>query len=194
MDKPNFAKLPLSATRLALLANKSDHSFREFLYDFFTVAERVQEVRRYLGSRIGISGPQYNLLMAIAELQGSDGVSIGRVADYLHVAGPFVTTEAGKLARIAYLRKINDVADKRVWRLSVGRKGCAALKSLFPDLRQVNDTLFAGISQTEFAILRKCLGKLVDNSEPVLARIGSLKKGRQKFNWHETVQNMGEAR
>ena len=173
MNKTNVQKLPLSVTRPALLANKSDHAFREFLYNFFRVAERVQEVRRYLGNRIGISGPQYNLMMAIAELQGSEGVSVGRVAEYLHVAGPFVTAETGKLVRIAYLRKINDVADKRVWRLSVGPKGWAALESLFPGLQQINDTVFAGISQSEFAILRKCLVKLVEKSEPVLLRIGS---------------------
>ena len=87
-----------------------------------------------------------------------------------------MTAEAGKLVRIAYLRKINDVDDKRVWRLSVGPKGWAALKSLFPGLQQVNNTLFAGISQSDFAILRKCLGKLVENSEPALGRIGSLKE------------------
>jgi len=193
MNRTNFQRLPFSVNRPALLANKSDHAFREFLYNFFTVAERVQEVRRYLGRRIGISGPQYNLMMAIAELQGSDGVSVGRVAEYLHVAGPFVTTEAGKLAQIAYLRKINDVADKRVWRLSVGPKGWAALKSLFPGLQQMNDTVFAGMSQSEFAILRKCLGKLVDNSEPVLARIGSLKKVRNKLVV-KNGPNMGETR
>ena len=176
MTKTNVQRLPFSVNRTALLANKSDHAFREFLYNFFTVAERVQEVRRYLGRRIGISGPQYNLMMAIAELQGSDGVSVGRVAEYLHVAGPFVTAEAGKLVRIAYLRRMNDAADKRVWRLSVGPRGWTALKSLFPGLQQVNDRLFAGISRSDFAILRECLGKLVGNSEPVLARIGSLKK------------------
>ena len=192
MNNTNFQKLPLSVTRSALLANKSDHAFREFLYNFFSVTERLQEVRRYLGNRIGISGPQYNLMMAIAELQGSDGVSVGRVAEYLHVAGPFVTAEAGKLARIGYLRKINDVDDKRVWRLSVGPKGWALLKSLFPDLQQVNDTLFAGISQSEFALLRKCLRKLVEDSEPVLARIGSLKR-RNKLVV-KNAPNTGEAR
>jgi len=169
-------KLPLSITRRALLARRSDHAFRKFLYKFFTVAERVQQVRRYLGERIGISGPQYNLLMAIAELQGSEGVSVGRVAEYLQVAGPFVTTEAGKLARMGYLRKVNDASDKRVCRLSVGSKGWAALESLFPGLQQVNDTFFAGISRGEFAVLCECLDKLVLNSEPVLARIGSLER------------------
>src|SRR5262249_61340819 len=123
MNETNFQKLSLSVTRPALLANKSDHAFREFLYNFFTVAERVQEVRRYLGNRIGISGPQYNLMMAIAELQGRDGVSVGRIAEYLHVAGPFVTTEAGKLARMGYLRKANDAVDRRVWRVVGGAGG-----------------------------------------------------------------------
>jgi len=193
MTKTSLQQLPRSVTRHALLPNESDHAFRECLYNFFTVAERVQEIRRYLGNRIGISGPQYNLMMAIAELQGSDGISVGRVAEYLHVAGPFVTTEAGKLARIAYLRKINDVTDKRVWRLSVGPKGWSALKSLFPGLQQINDTLFAEISQSEFAIFRKCLRKLVENSEPVLARNGSLKKRSKRADCTKRPQR-GEAR
>src|SRR6516164_3309761 len=154
MNNTNFQKLPLSVTRSALLANKSDHAFREFLYNFFSVTERLQEVRRYLGNRIGISGPQYNLMMAIAELQGSDGVSVGRVAEYLHVAGPFVTAEAGKLGQIGYLGKTNDAGDKRVWRLSVAPKGRAALKSLFPGLQRVNDGFFAEISRSEFRVLR----------------------------------------
>jgi DNA-binding MarR family transcriptional regulator len=177
MNKERLRKLALSVTRGGLLTGKSDHGFREFLYNFFTVAERAQEVRRYLGERIGISGPQYNLMMAIAELQGREGVSVGRVAEYLHVAAPFVTTEAGKLVRMRYLRKANDAGDRRVSRLSVGPKGWAALRSLFPGLQEVNDAFFAGISQSEFAVLRECLGKLVENSEPVLARIGSLRKG-----------------
>src|SRR5215471_2236061 len=179
MNREPVQTLPLSVTRRALLAGGSDHAFREFLYKFFTVAERVQEVRRMLGERIGISGPQYNLVMAIAELQGSEGISVGRVAEYLNVAGPFVTTEAGKLARMGYLRKMNDARDKRVCRLSVGAKGWAALKSLFPGLQQVNDAFFAEISRDEFAVLCECLEKLVLNSEPVLARIGSLLEGRK---------------
>ena len=181
MDKASSKRLPASVTRNALLSGRSDHSFREFLYNFFTVAERVQEVRRYLGDRIGISGPQYNLMMAVAELEGREGVSVGRVAEYLHVAGPFVTAEAGKLGQIGYLGKTNDAGDKRVWRLSVAPKGRAALKSLFPGLQRVNDGFFAEISRSEFRVLRNCLGKLVENSEPVLARIGSLKNVGNKL-------------
>jgi len=97
--EPAPFRLPLSATRSALLSGRSDHSFRELLYNFFTVASRLEEIRRHLGSRIDLSGPQYTLMMAVAELQGAEGVSVGRVARYLHVTGTFVTVETGKLSK-----------------------------------------------------------------------------------------------
>lgn len=181
MDKKNTPSLPLSVTRGALLAGGSDHSFREFVYNFFTVAERLQEIRRHLGARAGISGPQYSLMMAVAELEGSEGVRVGKVAEYLHVAGPFVTTEAGKLARIGYLTKVNDAKDKRAWRLSVTPQGRDALQSLFPELQQVNDTFFADMSKSEFALLRKWLGNLVYNSEPILASVRRRNEDEKKL-------------
>src|SRR5271169_722751 len=106
-----MSRLPLSTTRPVLLSGKSDHSFRELVYNFLTVANRLEEVRRHLGSRIGITGPQYSLMMAIAELQGSTGVSVGRVDGYLHVAGTFVTAESGKLSRKRYIHKSSDPGD-----------------------------------------------------------------------------------
>src|SRR5215467_1990397 len=132
-------KLPLSVTRSALLSGKSDHSFRELLYNFFTISNRLEEVRRHLGSRIGLSGPQYNLMMAVAELQGATGVSVGRIAHYLHVSGTFITAETEKLARKGYINKRYDSNDLRVSRLVVGDKGWTALSSLFPELQQLND-------------------------------------------------------
>ena len=166
-----FRKLPLSATRPALLSAKSDHSFREILYNFFTISNRLEQVRRHLGSRIGLSGPQYNLMMAVAELQGSTGVSVGRVAEHLHVSGTFVTAETEKLVRKGYINKHHDPTDMRVSRLVVGEKGWIALCSLFPELQQVNDLFFAIESREEFENLRRTLKKMVESSERTLALI-----------------------
>ena len=79
----------LTATREVLLPGGSDHSLRTLLYNLFTIGNRLEEVRRYLGAGIGISGPQFTLLMAIRELEGEHGVSVGKLASYLHVAGTF---------------------------------------------------------------------------------------------------------
>jgi DNA-binding MarR family transcriptional regulator len=164
-------KLPLSTTRSALLSGKSDHSFRELLYNLFTISNRLEQVRRHLGARIGLSGPQYNLMMAVAELQGSTGVSVGRVADYLHVSGTFVTAETEKLARKGYINKHHDHDDMRVSRLVIGEKGWTALGSLFPELPQINDLFFAIESREEFENLRGTVKKMVESSHRTLALI-----------------------
>jgi len=164
-------KLPLSANRPALLSGKSDHSFRELLYNFFTISNRLEQVRRYLGSRIGLSGPQYNLMMAVAELQDSTGVSVGQVAEYLHVSGTFVTAETEKLARKGYVNKHHDPNDMRVSRLVIGEKGWTALGSLFPELQQVNDLFFAIESREEFENLHRTLKRMVESSQRTLALI-----------------------
>ena len=164
-------RLPLSTTRSALLSGKSDDSFRELLYNLFTISNRLEQVRRHLGARIGLSGPQYNLMMAVAQLQGSTGVSVGRVADYLHVSGTFVTAETGKLARNGYINKRLDHDDMRVSRLVIGEKGWTALGALFPELPQINDLFFAIESREEFENLRGTVKKMVESSQRTLALI-----------------------
>ena len=170
-------KLPLSATRPALLSGKSDHSFRGLLYNFFTISSRLEEVRRYLGSRIGLSGPQYNLMMALAELQDSEGVSVGRVAEHLHVSGTFVTAETEKLARRGYINKHHDPNDMRISRLVIAEKGWSALRSLFPELQQVNDLFFAIESREEFENLYRTLKRMVESSQRTLALINLTASG-----------------
>jgi DNA-binding MarR family transcriptional regulator len=171
MSKRFFRPLPPSATRSALLSSRSDHLFRELLYDFFTVANRLEQVRRYLGSRIGLTGPQYTLMMAVAELQGSSGASVGRVADYLHVTGTFVTAESRKLSKKGFVSKRPDSRDGRVSRLSISPKGWLALESLFPELQQINDGFFDLASGEEFVNLHRVLQRMVESSRRTLSLI-----------------------
>src|SRR5215469_13292290 len=135
-------KLPLSTTRSTLLSGKSDHSFRELLYNLFTISNHLEQVRRHLGARIGLSGPQYNLMMAVE-----------------------------KLARKGYINKHHDHDDMRVSRLAIGQKGWTALGSLFPELPQINDLFFAIESREEFEILRGTVKKMVESSQRTLALI-----------------------
>ena len=174
MSKRSFRSLPPSATRSALLSGRSDHQFRELLYDFFTVANRLEQVRRYLGSRIGLTGPQYTLMMAVAELQGSSGASVGRVADYLHVTGTFVTAEFHKLSTRGFVSKRPDSRDGRVSRLSIAPKGWLALESLFPELQQINDRFFDLASREEFVSLHRVLQKMVESSRRTLSLVRTL--------------------
>ena len=121
-QKTDF-QFPLTATSPILVSGKSDHSLRKLLYDFFTVSARMETVRRYLGERVNITVPQYSIIMAVAELQGKSGVSVGRVGEYLHVTGPFVTMESGKLLKKGFLEKNPDLQDKRLSLLTLSPEG-----------------------------------------------------------------------
>ena len=158
-----------TVTRRVLLPGGSDRAFRKLLYDFFTVANRIGGTRRHLGARIGLTGPQFSMLMAIAELEGAAGVSVGRVADYLHVAPTFVTAESGKLLRKGYLGKRPDAADRRVSRLRIRRAGRSALGSLIPLLQHVNDVFFDLESRAQFETLCRALDRMVASSLRALA-------------------------
>jgi DNA-binding MarR family transcriptional regulator len=133
----------------------------------------METVRRYLGERVNLTVPQYSIMMAVAELQGKMGVSVGRVGEYLHVSGPFVTMESGKLFKKGFLEKHPDAQDRRLSLLSVSPAGVKALQSLFPGLQQINDVFFELDSRREFERLCKALEKLVGNSQRALALINA---------------------
>ncbi|MGA2102707.1 MAG: MarR family winged helix-turn-helix transcriptional regulator [Candidatus Sulfotelmatobacter sp.] len=171
-QKTDF-QFPLTATSPVLVSGKSDHSLRKLLYDFFTVSARMETVKRYLGERLGLTGPQYTIMMAVAELQGKTGVSVGRVGEYLHVSGTFVTMESGKLIKKGFLARHSDLQDRRVSLLSLAPKGAKALQALFPELQQINDVFFELDSRAEFERLCKTLEKLVGNGQRALALINA---------------------
>jgi DNA-binding MarR family transcriptional regulator len=109
----------------------------------------------------------------VAELQGKSGVSVGRVGEYLHVTGPFVTMESGKLLKKGFLEKNPDLQDKRLSLLTLSPEGAKALQSLVPGLQQINDVFFELDSRAEFERLCKTLDKLVGNSQRALALINA---------------------
>lgn len=171
-QKTDF-RFPLTATSPNLVSGGSDHFFRRLLYDFFTVSARLETMKRYLGKRLGLTGPQYTIMMAVAELQGDTGVSVGRVGEYLHVTGTFVTIESGKLVKKGFMEKCSDLQDGRVSLLSIAPKGVKALEGLFPELQQINDVFFELDSRTEFERLCKSLEKLVGNAQRALALVNA---------------------
>ena len=91
-------------SRRALLEGGSDRGFRALVHDLLTISTRMELVRGHLGARMGVSGPQYSLLVAVAHLQGESGASVSAVAKALHVSSAFVASETGKLAQRGLVR------------------------------------------------------------------------------------------
>jgi DNA-binding MarR family transcriptional regulator len=164
--------LPLTISLPALLNNKeSDQQFRRLIQELLTLARRLETARDYFGRRINVTGPQYNLLMTVAQLEGATGVSIGVVAQAMHVSSSFVTAETGKLSDAGLLRKVPNPSDGRGVLLKLTPPGRTKIHGLFGEIRAVNDLFFGPLNARSFAALCEGAEALVRGSREAMQYI-----------------------
>lgn len=166
--------LPPTVSRDALLDDGSDRHFRELVSDLFTIVSRMEIVRNHFGRRLGITGPQYSLLVAVARLQGKTGANVGTVAQALHVSSAFIATEAGKLVRRTFLRKRTNPLDRRSVLLSIAPTGRLKLGRINDEIRAINDQFFGSLDAKAFTAMRLAASGLVKNSSRVVLSLNEL--------------------
>jgi DNA-binding MarR family transcriptional regulator len=171
--KTGGVRLPATVSRRALLEGGSDERFRRLVYDLLTVATRMAVVREHLGGRMGISAPQYSLLMAIGQFQGQRGVGVSAIARALHVSSAFVATESGKLAQRGLINKRANPRDGRAVLLSLTRAGRALIERNSGAIRAVNDVFFGALTHATFVTLSTAMAALVHGSARAAANLSN---------------------
>ena len=63
------APLPLSVSRPAVLIEGSDHEFRRLIHRMILNEGRLVEIRKSFAKKVGVSGAQYTMLMAVLRLK-----------------------------------------------------------------------------------------------------------------------------
>jgi MarR family transcriptional regulator, organic hydroperoxide resistance regulator len=171
--------LPATVSRAALLERGSDRRFRALVADLLTIAARMEMVRAHLGRRMGITGPQYSLMVAVAHLQGGAGIGVGALAQALHVSSAFVASETGKLARRGLLLKRTNPADRRGVLLSVAPAGRLRIDRAGAEIRSVNNLFFGALDERAFAALSEAAAGLVAGSAKAARYIASARRTPQ---------------
>ncbi|MGB0629429.1 MAG: MarR family winged helix-turn-helix transcriptional regulator [Alphaproteobacteria bacterium] len=158
---------PISVSRPELLdPDGRDQSFRALVYDLLSVGARMQEVRDRLAKTIGVTGPQYAILMAIAHMQDDErGAGVRSVARRLHVSGPFITAQVNVLVKADLVAKHPNPEDGRGVILRLTELGEAQLLAIAPEIQRANDTFFGPLSATEFRVLADLAARLEESSE-----------------------------
>ena len=170
-SQPYLAPPTVSAP--SLLRGGSDRVFQKLVFDLFTISARLEDVRLHLASRMGISTPQYSLMRAVAALQGAEGVSIGTVADHLHVSSAFIAAQSRSLVERDLLLKQEDETDRRVSLLSLTPRGESLVDAVAEQVRPVNDIFFGILERREFDDLSAIVDKLVQSSRNAIVQISS---------------------
>lgn len=165
--------MPLTVSQPALLKGGSDGKFRSLVHDLLTISTRMELVRDHLGSHIGVSGPQYSVLVAVAHLQGDSGTSVSAVAKALHVSTAFVASETGKLAQRGLVDKRTSPDDRRVVLLNISAAGRATIGRIGAHIRNINDLFFGALDAKAFTALSATVGALVVSSHQAIQFINS---------------------
>jgi DNA-binding MarR family transcriptional regulator len=171
---PDGYRLP--ATTSLFKDTQSDRQFRRLVRDLLTVTGRLELARDYFGRRINLTGPQYNLLMTVAELQGAAGVSVGSVAQAMHVSSSFVTAETGKLSAAGLLRKQTNPSDRRGALLKLTPSAHTKVHRLLAEIRAVNDLFFGLLTDKSFTALCAGAEALVEGSRDAMQYIARIEE------------------
>ena len=172
---------PATVSLPALLHEQSDQQFRLLVQNLLTVSRRLEMARDYFGRRVHLTGPQYNLLMTVAQLQGASGVSVGSVAEAMHVSSAFITSETAKLSDVGLVAKRPNPNDGRSALLSLTPAGRVRIDGLIGEIRAVNDLFFGLLEAQPFAELCASVGALVRGSREAMRYIERVEEGSEKL-------------
>lgn len=167
-------RAPLTVSRPELLQDGSDDAFRGLVHDSLAFAARLQAVRDGYARLVGVTGPQYTILISIARLSKHEDVSVSSVADHLRLSGSFVTNEVGKLVAAGLVAKAPDPVDRRRVMLEITEAGWARFDRLSAIQAQVNDVHFGCLSRDDFRELRRMMADLVVSTDQALSLLNHL--------------------
>lgn len=152
-------------------ADGGDRKFRQLLYDIASAATLLESARGYLAARLGVTSPQYNMIMVIAQYEADAGISVNEIAEHLHVSGTFVTVEIKKLERAGLVVKTPNPVDARSVLVKLSAEGEQNVLALEPELHFVNDHLFQRISTTDFESLSRIFSSLIGDFSRTVAML-----------------------
>src|SRR6185437_1064642 len=101
---------------------RSQDLVRRFTWVIASINVHLEELRHFWAKALGISGPQWMILMALVDLDHDDGVPVNAVSKKLHVDPSFVTTQSKLLEKKGFLRRKTSTDDARVVLMSLTDK------------------------------------------------------------------------
>src|SRR6476646_8471226 len=122
---------------------------RQFAWAVASINVHLQEIRYFWAKTLGISGPQWMILMALADLDQGEGVSVKVVSKMLHVDPSFVTTQSKLLEKKGFMRRRTSEDDARVVQMSLTDKTYKHIASLASQQQALNDFIFAEFRDRE---------------------------------------------
>src|SRR3954451_12140523 len=151
-------------------AVKNQDIVRRFTWEIASINVHLQELRYFWAKALGISGPQWMILMALADLDQGEGVPGKVVSKMLHVDPSFVTTQSKMLEKKGFMRRKTSEEDARIVQMSLTDK---TYKQIARASQQeaLNEFIFAEFDDRELAAFTGKLAGLKNRLEKACLKI-----------------------
>lgn len=132
--------------RGATRSESNDEIVSDFIWDIASLNTHLEDIRRAWARLLGISGPQWLILMAVDTSNSSDGISVGDVSEKLQVQPTFVTAQSKILEGSGYLRRKGSATDGRIVLMSLTDKARREIAKLSSQRKALDEFIFADLS------------------------------------------------
>ena len=130
-------------------ARKNQDVVRRFTWEIASISVHLEELRQFWARTLGVSGPQWMIIMALADLDKGEGVPVNAVSKLLHVDSSFVTTQSKLLEKKGFVRRKASTADARIVNMSLTDRTYKHLASLASQQEALNEFIFSEFTAGE---------------------------------------------
>lgn len=136
----------------------------DFIWNIVEIHSQLEGIHKSWALRLGISEPQWLILMAVDELDIGRGISGVAVANKLRIDPAFVTNQTKKLQQMEFLTRTTSPDDARYLQISLTQRARAEITALSATRDALNSTMFGGLDQESLDYLNKRLSSIAKNS------------------------------
>lgn len=148
-------------------------SEERLLWDVLSLSVDLMRLSELWGKRIGVSGSQWIILMAIRQLGHGPGVPVKEVAAFLNADASFVTTQSKILEKLDLVERIQSMQDRRSVLMSLTAKANEQLASLAPSMARLQDFVRTELGDDEVCILSEAILRLRNRLDKAVLLVAS---------------------
>src|SRR6201996_3088991 len=127
----------------AVSATLGPDSSRQFFWDVASINIHLDQIRKHWAKVLGITGPQWMILVAVADLDQGGGVPVKDVIAKLLVDPSFVTVQSKILEKSGLLHRTESAEDARVVLMSLTEKATREMEALSVRQELLNKFIFS---------------------------------------------------
>ena len=147
------------------VTGQNQEIIRQFIWDIASINVHLEGIRQFWAKELGISGPQWMILMAVSDLDRGNGVPVKDVSAMLHVDPSFVTTQSKMLEKNGFMRRVASREDARVVLMSLSDKASKKISALSTRRESLGDFILSDFDEQALKEIGQHMSRLKSRLE-----------------------------